>query len=159
MKKNIATAALSIAICMAATALNACTSVNHQSEPGPKKDIEILHFGMPKYTFAQMDKGHAFYEIKTGADYRKHLAGITKLRVTGELADSAIASSEWFSVSDFESGEVQLILNTGFEPENCSAGTKAVIALKFATDSGKTFSQDFEAPNRCEIDTLNFISK
>ncbi|MEY4397659.1 MAG: hypothetical protein RLZ53_235 [Actinomycetota bacterium] len=159
MKKNIATAALSIAICMAATALNACTSVNHQSEPGPKTEIELLRFGMPKYTFAQLDKGHAFYEIKAGVDYRKHLAGITKLRVSGELADSAITNSEWFSVSDFESGEVQLILNTGFEPERCFGGTKAVIALKFETDSGKTFNQDFEAPNRCEINTFNFISK
>jgi hypothetical protein len=157
MKNNLSTMCLCLVL---ATWLTACSTVTTPHNLDVElESLEPLAIGQANYTFAPMNKGHAYYDIEVGADFENAARGITKFRVSGDTSNSSAKHSAWISVSDFESGKVALILNTGFEPQKCSGGSISSIPLEVETDTGKKFQLDFNAPNGCEISFYNFISK
>ena len=144
---------------LSAIIFSGCSTMSSSEIKDAHKVANFLKFGPPKYTFAQMNKGHAYYDIEVGADFENAARGITKFRVSGDTSNSSPKHSAWISVTDFESGKVALILNTGFEPQKCSGGSISAIPLEVETDTGKKFQLDFNAPNGCEINFYTFISK
>lgn len=138
--------------------VSGCSSIDKQEFPAPESKKEVLEISKPEYTFAPANRGHAYYKLLPGKDLESALNGESKFRISGAARNGSVASSKWIKLADFQSGLADYDLNTGFQPEDCSAGNEgARLALTIESKQGLVATINFVATNNCSIDFFNLL--